>query len=155
MRKPTEESIKKGKYACLGVLLLVAAAILQFYLIGAKIRERHLVRVAGPDPKLQEAVRQAQKELPFFLGELKHPKPKERFAIKAAFMTDQGTEYLWIKDPIYSGPLLEGVLDQIPAAYRKASKGDLVKVNEKDVYDWLIRDDSGTRGGYTEKVLAP
>jgi uncharacterized protein YegJ (DUF2314 family) len=153
--KPTDETQKKGKFGWLVVVLLVFGVTLEFYSMGAKMRARHLIRVAGSDPKLQEAVRRARLELPAFLDELKNPKPKERFAVKAAFKTDQGPEYLWIKNPTYLGLLLEGVLDQVPAVYGKARKGDLVKVEEKDVYDWLIKDDSGTRGGYTEKVLAP
>ncbi len=109
-------------------------------------------RVNKVDPELQAASKQAQDGLPNFIKELQDPKPGQGFAIKGGFKTASGLEYLWVKSPVFKDGEFAGKLDQTPMAY-SGKKGDIVRVPLKDVYDWLIKDDSGVRGMFTDKVL--
>lgn len=117
------------------------------------VKPRSMARIAHADPELQAAAQRAQSELKDFIKELNHPKEGEGFAVKGAFKTDQGPEYLWVRMPTYENGVFRGKLDQAPEFYRGAKKGDEVSVKEADVYDWLIHDKSGTRGEYTERIL--
>jgi len=111
-------------------------------------------RVNSANPALQLAAKRAQSELDSFIAELARPTPDERFAILGAFKTDQGNEYLWVKDPSFADGKFKGVLAQPPIAYREAAKGDPVTVGRKDVFDWKIKTNDGVRGGYTDKALS-
>ncbi|MDR3691460.1 MAG: DUF2314 domain-containing protein [Fimbriimonas sp.] len=131
------------------VTALLAAVI---YLVAGNGRP-DVARIAHADPELQAASKQAQGGLPGFIKELQAPKPGEGFAIKGAFKTQAGPEYLWVKSPTYKDGVFEGKLDQVPMAVTGKKKGDTVRVPKKDVFDWLIKDDSGIRGMFTDKVL--
>ena len=126
-----------------GILLLVVSN-------GSR---RKVARVAHADPELQAASKRAQKELDSFIKELNGPSEGKGFAIKGAFSTQAGPEYLWVKSPLLNKDLFVGVLDQEPLVLSGKHKGDIVTVKKKDVFDWLIKDENGIRGMYTEKVL--
>ncbi len=112
----------------------------------------HVVRVTKADPALKAAIKQARDGLSKYIQELGNPKPDAAFAIKGAFQTVEGPEYLWVRSPSYKDGTFSGKLDQQPMALAK-QKGDTVTVKEKDVVDWLIKDDKGVQGMFTEKVL--
>lgn len=129
-------------------------ALLLILLLGLSlIKPRSMARIAHADPELQAAVQRAQSELKDFEKELSNPTEGEGFAVKGAFKTDQGPEYLWVRMPTYENGVFRGRLDQVPEFYKGAKKGDEVSVKEADVFDWLIKDKSGIRGAYTEQVL--
>lgn len=134
--------------------LAVLVAILSWAWLSQADAARSVKRVAHADPALQTAARRAQSELGGFIGELAHPKPGEQFAIKGAFPTADGPEYLWVRDPEYRGGVFTGTLDQVPMAYQGAGKGSIVTVTKEEVFDWMIRENGRTRGGYTERVLS-
>ena len=113
----------------------------------------HVLRVNGKDPGLQAAIKEAQKGLDGFIKELNAPKPGEGFAIKGTFQTLEGPEYLWVRMPTYQDGKFTGKLDQQPFALKGKRKGDEVIVAKKDVVDWLIKDDQGMKGAYTERAL--
>jgi len=114
---------------------------------------RKVARVAHADPELQAASKKAKSELGTFIKELSSPSEGKGFAIKGAFPTPAGPEYLWVKSPLLNKDLFVGVLDQEPLVLSGKHKGDIVVVKKADVYDWLIKDENGIRGMYTEKVL--
>jgi len=113
----------------------------------------HVLRISHKDPELEAAIKHAREGLPGFKKELAAPKPGEGFAVKGTFDTVGGHEYLWVKKPTFKDGVFTGILDQQPIAFAKV-KGDEVKVKEKDVVDWLIKDDEGVRGMETEKILS-
>lgn len=145
-------SAKLKRWVGGGIALIVVVAGL--IAVAKTIKPTQLSYVAHEDPELQAASRQAQKELDGFIKELENPKPNEQFAVKGAFPTGMGPEYLWVRSVTYRDGAFNGTLDQVPAAYEKAKKGDEVSVKRADVFDWLIKEDGQLRGGYTEKVLS-
>lgn len=133
--------------------LLVVALVAVIILFSAQGGTKNVARVAHADPELQAASKKAQDGLPNFIKELQSPKPGEGFAVKGAFKTSAGPEYLWVRSPEYKDGTFTGTLDQQPIAIADKKKGDTVKVAKKDVYDWLIKTDDGIQGMFTEKVL--
>ena len=131
------------------VVTIVAAVIISTMGDGSK----SVARIAHADPALQAAAKKAQDGLPEFVKELQSPRPGEGFAIKGAFKTPSGLEYLWVRSPTYKDEVFMGTLDQVPIALVGKKKGDMVSVKKKDVYDWLIKDENGIRGMETEKIL--
>ncbi|MGV3618612.1 MAG: DUF2314 domain-containing protein [Fimbriimonas sp.] len=141
-------------------ILLAAVAVVALCGIGSWILSssvsQRVRRVTGNDPKLQNAIRQARREMPEFLRQLASPRPGQRFAIRGRFSTPAGPEYLWVRDPVLVDGIFRGTLDQEPMAARTLRRGESVRVPDADVVDWLIRDPGGRmRGGYTEQALRP
>ena len=137
----------------------IVGAVIAFTLIAAFMvatmgsGSKSVARIAHADPALQAASKKAQEGLPDFIKELLSPKPGEGFAVKGAFKTPSGLEYLWVRSPSYKDDEFTGTLDQVPIALPGKKKGDTVVVKKKDVFDWLIKDENGIRGMETEKVL--
>jgi uncharacterized protein YegJ (DUF2314 family) len=113
----------------------------------------HVRRITASNEELQAAAREAQQSLPGFIKELQSPHLGKEFAIKGAFETPAGPEYLWVKDPIFARGSFTGILDETPMVYKRAKKGDEVTVDRADVFDWLIFDGDHRRGGFTDQVL--
>jgi len=119
----------------------------------SQIRPSHVVRVTQANAELQAAIDQAKKGLDAFVKELASPREDERFAVKGSFSTQSGPEYLWVRSPKFENGKFTGKLDQQPMVLAKR-KGDQVSFDKKDAVDWLIKDDNGIRGQFTDKVLS-
>lgn len=143
--------MKLAAILTLGLATLVCGTGAWLLLAPHKPRVR---RIESENPVLIAAIKQAQAELPTFLAEVAKPKPGARYAFCARFATEQGPEYLWVRDPSTAPDGLDGWLDQDPLVRRDLHKGDSVHVKRADVVDFLIRDVTGQRrGGYTLKAL--
>ena len=134
--------------------IVIGGLIANAFVNAVNLKPSDVVRVNLPKPKLQAAIKEARNGLPGFLKELAAPKPGEAFAIKGTFQTPNGPEYLWVKHPDFKDGKFSGVLDQKPIAVIGKDKGDAVTFPEKDAVDWLIKDDDGIRGEFTEKALS-
>lgn len=132
-----------------GIVVAVAIAIVALL----PKTPKSVRRITHVDAKLQAASREAVANLPRFIARLKATDPDDRFAIRVAFPTSMGPEYLWVRDVRVKGEGFEGVLDQEPIAYKIAKKGDVVDVARTDVYDWMIRSHGVIEGGKTEEAL--
>ena len=133
-------------------LSLVLLAFVLLAMLGR--RPNGVVRVNKADARLQQAVRQAQAGLDGFVARLSKPSPESRFAIKGTFPTDQGPEYLWVRDPAYRDGIFTGILDQAPIVYRLFKKGDTVRVARSAVVDTLIITGDKREGGFTDEALS-
>ena len=151
--RPTSPRRPVTRWFVIGAaVILVIAGFALYSLIGQA--PRHVVRINRADPELQAAIKQAQGGLGHFLSVLGNPKLDERFAIKGAFDTPAGREYLWVRKPVYKDGRFSGILDQQPMALASKNKGDPVSFPKVDAVDWMIKSDQGTEGEFTEKVLA-
>ena len=131
----------KLKPVTTGFLLgaLALAAVMAFVILGlSHLGARSVVRVNSKNPALQAAIGEARKGLDAFIKELSAPKSGEGFAVKGAFSTAEGPEYLWVRSPIFKDGAFTGKLDQAPIALVGKIKGDEVSVAKKDAVDWLI-----------------
>jgi uncharacterized protein YegJ (DUF2314 family) len=137
----------------LGGLILINIA--GFALLrSCKLTPTRVLRVAHADPKLQAAIDEARKGLDGFIKELNAPKPGEQFAVKGTFQTEDSPEYIWVRSPVFKDGKFTGKLDQQPIALAGKKKGDEVSFLKKDAVDWLIKDDNGIRGQFTDKALS-
>ena len=138
------------------VTLLLLGAVGFFYFV--RPDNVSVVRVNSSNPALQKAVTEARNGLPEFWKKVAEASEEHQsdFAVKVAFDTDQGPEFLWIRGPLVRREMVSGTLDQVPIAYRKARRGELVRFSEADIVDWMVRNPDGTTsGGLTDAVLAP
>lgn len=133
----------------MAIVVLVALAIVAML----PKTPKSVRRISHADAKLQAASREAVANLPRFVARLKSGDPDDRFAIRAAFPSSMGPEYLWVRDVRVKGDGFEGMLDQDPIAYKNAKKGDIVTIARGDVYDWMIRSHGVIEGGKTEEAL--
>ena len=136
----------------LGVIGFACVAGLLLYAIN-QAKPSQIVRINSENPTLQKAIGEAQKGMDDFIKALNTPKPDQRFAVKGTFQTLGGPEYLWVRKPVFKDGNFSGELDQQPIALTGKHKGDPVSFAKKDAVDWLIKDDNGIRGTFTEKVL--
>lgn len=140
------------------IVLIVLVVVLSCCGLGswflAATATNRVQRITEASPELQAAVKRAKDELPGFLKQLRAPKPGQRFAVRGRFMTANGPEFLWVREPRLDKETLVGILDERPIALQTLKKGDEAKVKLADVADWLILDPDGTvHGRYTEEVL--
>jgi uncharacterized protein YegJ (DUF2314 family) len=131
-----------------GLLLIVPALLLLWMSCGPA----RVARVTQPSPELQAAARKAQETLDLFVGELREPRPGQRFFVRAMFPTPRGSEYLWLRDVEYRGGAFVGTLDQTPI-FAEIARGDRVEVPRERVFDWAIREGDATRGAFTEGAV--
>jgi len=152
--KPPPKHPRKRRIPHWQVGLIVGMGMVIAYLImGLFTHPERIVRVSHANEKLQAAARQAQAELGDFIKAVGNPGPDQHFAIRGSFPTSEGPEYLWVRDVKFADGKFEGQLDQPPLLYHDAKKGDTVRVEKKDVFDWMIRENGQIKGGYTEKAL--
>jgi uncharacterized protein YegJ (DUF2314 family) len=137
----------------IGLVIVVALSAWGIYTL-LHLAPNSVVRINRQDPELESAIKEAKKGMDAFIKELQSPKPDERFAVKGMFQTPFGPEYLWVRKPTFENSRFSGVLDQDPMALAGKKKGDDVNFAEKDAVDWMIKDDTETRGAFTEKVLS-
>jgi uncharacterized protein YegJ (DUF2314 family) len=143
--------MKKG--IAIGVVAVLACCGFGTWFFASSVAQR-VRRVSHASPELQAAVARAKAELPTFLQRLKSPKPGDRFAVRGRFMTPNGPEFLWVREPRPEGEALIGVLDERPIALQTLKKGDSATVKLADVADWLIVEASGkVLGGYTQDAM--
>jgi uncharacterized protein YegJ (DUF2314 family) len=145
----------KPKKNWIGAALAVFAVLMVVFLVStARPKPSRVIRINSANMALQQSIVEARKGLPDFERHLLDPQAGERFAVKGAFDTSQGKEYLWVRSPKFANGAFTGTLDQRPIALVGKSQGDSVTVQEKDAVDWIIKTDDETKGAYTEKALA-
>jgi uncharacterized protein YegJ (DUF2314 family) len=140
--------------ASLGGLLVLVALISPLIVRSGMLSGGDVRRVNAPNADLIAAIKKAQSGLPDFIRQLQSPKPGTRFAVERGFETDNGKEYLWLKDPTYDGRKFTATLDQSPMT-AKVKKGDRISFDRSEVVDWLIQESDGTSfGRYTDQALS-
>lgn len=93
-------------------------------------------------PTLREAFRQGLQ-------------PGEYILVKAPFKTpDGGQEWMWVEVTAWEGDVISGLLKNEPAHIPSLHGGQMVKVSQQEVFDYLRRDGNGKQeGNETAKVL--
>ena len=77
-------------------------------------------------------------------------------AVKVGFPAQGGEyEWMWVSLNAWSGGSLVGFLQNSPVLRKDLQKGSLVKLNDGDIFDWVIVNRGDVLGGaYTEKIVA-
>jgi uncharacterized protein YegJ (DUF2314 family) len=82
-------------------------------------------------------------------------KPGESLLVKAPFETSRGgREWMWVEVSSWEGNAIVGLLANEPAEVPDLRAGATVKVNEKDVFDYIFyKTDGSAEGNETGKLI--
>ena len=118
-------------------------------------QDSRIVWQEGTDMKLEVAHRKALAELRKVKTRFQQGLPVgSRLQVKHGFISTEGIEYMWIAVTTWRGNRIQGHLISKPAHCPDLRSGDPVELAEVEVYDWLIKHESGAReGAYTDQVL--
>jgi uncharacterized protein YegJ (DUF2314 family) len=103
---------------------------------------------------MRQAVEQAKATWPRFVESFESRDEEATYAVKAAFRDGAEVEVMWAKVTGMEGGTVFGRLDNEPNAVRNVKCGDIVRIAESDVVDWVCRQNNAVHGGYTIKALA-
>jgi uncharacterized protein YegJ (DUF2314 family) len=113
----------------------------------------NLAWIAGNDPDMAAAVRQARQGLPGFFAKMAKPTVDEHdFALKFNLAPKGDAEFIWADQLRLEGGMLTGVLtdDPLTAGYKI---GQRVPILDADIIDWTYFKGRVAQGHVTTKVL--
>ena len=103
------------------------------------------------------AMKEAQSTLEVFLKALKDPPPKTSgYSIRKGFTfgdSPENIEFVWIGNVRRVGEDLEGQISNSPVDATHLAKGQVVRVSQDEVADWMYVEDGELRGGFTLVAL--
>jgi uncharacterized protein YegJ (DUF2314 family) len=111
---------------------------------------------AEHDAALLAASRRAREQLPamkaIVVGGLQ---PRQLLMVKAPFAKpDGGNEWMWVEVVSWRGTTIRGVLANEPFEVPGLKAGQDVEVEERDVFDYLLRNPDGThQGNETSRLI--
>lgn len=101
------------------------------------------------DETVQEASRHARTKLPALRATFgRGLAPGESILLKAPFKTpDGGHEWMWVEVTSWRGDDIRGLLDNQPNLVPGLHQGQVVKISEREVFDYLHRRPDGSEEG--------
>jgi len=109
--------------------------------------------LSSSDPEMEAAFQQARDTLDAFIQKIgtNHPN-RTLVALKVRFFLPDGpSQDLWVDQISYQAGSFRGVMgDDIPAL--KLSVDDKVKIERKEIVDWMMVEDGKLIGGYTIRL---
>ncbi len=122
----------------------------------ARKRGKSEIRQTNATPQeeaMEKAMDEAVEKLDNFLAALKAPKKnQDQFAIKFFVEVKDEAELLWLNEPKFEKGVFTGKLANQPAIAKHLKMGEVIKVKEDDVVDWMYVEDGKLVGGYTIRV---
>lgn len=149
------------------LLILISGAIFIAGLAAAQNANTHNVpntaiaseqpgyaQVSNDDKQMDRAVKNAQKNLGFFIAALKAKQGGDSaFEIKKCFIDGDKVEHLWIRRVTFDGKNFHGQIDNRPLEVKNVGAGERVTIAPAEVDDWMFVKDGNLMGGYTTRVL--
>lgn len=114
-----------------------------------------IIIVEQGDRQMEVAISKAQSSLPKFDSALYINNPDyNSFALKVRFAygTDNG-EHIWLTDITKNKGEYVGVVNNEPEYVSNLKLYDTIRINKKDISDWMYLDKDILRGGFTIKLL--
>lgn len=107
------------------------------------------------DDKLDAASRQARAKLPALRAAFNQGlRPGEYISLKAPFATTSGSnEYMWVEVTAWSGNAITGILNNTPRDVPGLKAGQIVKVDEDTIFDYLRTFPDGQQDGNTTSAI--
>lgn len=105
------------------------------------------------DPELDAAIQQARDTLNIFVDTIATPHPNRTYAaVKVRFFPpEELPQDLWVENVTVTNRVFHGeVGDDIPGLRLEA--GEMIKIKENDILDWMIVEDGKLVGGYTIRL---
>lgn len=108
---------------------------------------------AVADAELEAAIRTARESLDTFKEKIGTPHPDRTLvALKVRFTPpDNVSQDIWVDEVTYIDGVLQGSMgDEIPSM--RLTAGETIRVDEKDIVDWMIVEEGKLIGGYTIRL---
>ncbi len=106
--------------------------------------------------RIMEAHRKARSNLDIFRKSFQDSDLKNDnvHAVKVGFPAYDGQyEWMWVSLDAWRGQSLVGFLENAPILRKDLQKGAKVRINEAEIFDWVIANDNNiVDGGFTEQV---
>ena len=119
----------------------------------ARKRTKAEVKQVAASPQeeaMEKAMDEAVEKLDNFIAVLKTPKKgQEQFSVKFIVEVKDEAEMLWLTEPKFDKGVFTGKLANQPAIAKHLKMGEVIKVKEDDVVDWMYVEDGKLQGGYT------
>lgn len=99
--------------------------------------------------------KRARQELPIFKKSFQQGGHDRRvYAVKIGFPAQGGQfEWMWVSLNNWQGEFLAGHVENVPVLRKDLEKGSLIKISEREIFDWVItREGKVLQGGYTERI---
>jgi uncharacterized protein YegJ (DUF2314 family) len=116
-----------------------------------------IAQIDSEDPRMIEAVSEAQERFPEFIKAMKKRGPKDTFCVKVPFTDteeeDAYKEFMWISVREVSDTHITGRLDNEPTHVKSIRLGQLVRIPRHKLNDWLYVINEEMTGGFTLKLL--
>jgi uncharacterized protein YegJ (DUF2314 family) len=135
------------------LLLMICLIIAACAATPTQIPRQISITPLDSDSELQAAFQHAQDTLDSFIQRIETTHPNRTLvAVKVRFLLPDGSSQdLWVDQITYEDGLFRGVMgDDIPAL--KLSMDDKIKIESKDIVDWMIVEDGKLVGGYTIRL---
>jgi len=112
-----------------------------------------VVSVSGDDPRMAEAVAEARRRWPEFLAAFEERSDEQNFAVKAGFGPDSEREVMWLTVTALENGRVFGCLGNEPMGDHGIKLGDIVRINESDIVDWIVSSPDCVQGAFSVRVL--
>jgi uncharacterized protein YegJ (DUF2314 family) len=114
----------------------------------------NLYKTPSDDKEMNEAIATAKKTLDQFDKALEsNIYDTSTFALKVRFPTSTGGEHIWVTSIIIKDGDYFGIVDNLPELKTNVKFGDKIKLDKKNISDWMYSDKGILRGGYTIKLI--
>ena len=75
------------------------------------------------------------------------------FALKVEFPTETGSEHIWATSIRIENGSYYGIVDNLPNSTTQVKPGEKIKLDIKNISDWMYADNGVLRGGYTIRLI--
>jgi uncharacterized protein YegJ (DUF2314 family) len=136
------------------IIAVLAAIHFTLMALGRRALRRGVVDIDPNDPDMQTAIRRAKDGVQELLHRLAAPPPTQSSAAVKVAIEEQGvTEHAWLAEPRIEGDHFVGRLDNNLAQIRRWRAGDMVRVPQTALSDWLAIDGGRLVGGFSIRLL--
>lgn len=114
-----------------------------------------VVPISGDDPRMVEAVAQAQRTLPEFIERFKNRTDgQETFVAKIKLTVGETSEFIWIDILGFEPRFVHGTLGNDPVNLGDLKINDQVEAPIEDICDWGYSEDGELKGMFTAHAIA-
>jgi uncharacterized protein YegJ (DUF2314 family) len=138
------------RFACVALAFALSAPVLP----ARAQSDDKVVSVAGDDPDMVAAIKQAREGLDAFLALSKAPpKGTEGYKLKVMVRDGSKVEHFWVTPFHTTKNGFEGILANNPETVTNVTAGQNLKFTRKDISDWGYTRNDRQVGSYTVCVL--
>jgi uncharacterized protein YegJ (DUF2314 family) len=114
-----------------------------------------LLRTDAGDDAMNAAVERARATVPELVGRLEHAPPGLTYLGVKVRLGGPGDvrEHIWLYDVTYTGGMITGKLIGDAQMFPKFRAGDMVRVEPREISDWMTVEDGRACGGFTSRIM--